>query len=243
MFGAKRRQAWRKTGVVVGVGILLALGILGGWQSAWANDADDARELVERSRYTLERFQQDTAMDGFRALMRDRARAVLVLPQVIRIGFIAGGSGGSGVLMARSPQGEWFGPAFYTLYQMSLGLLAGAEATEIVILALTEKGLTALLTTTMKWGADVSGAVGPVGMGAAAASAGLSADLVVYSRGKGLYLSFSLDGSVIDVRERLNGAYYGHSATPMDILIRGEVKSPHAKPLADLLQRIASGQP
>ncbi|MFA5027242.1 MAG: lipid-binding SYLF domain-containing protein [Candidatus Methylomirabilota bacterium] len=235
--------AWRTVGIRLAVGALLVTAVLGGWASARADDAEDSRELVERARFTLERFHQDSGMDGFRALMRERARAVLILPQVIRIGFIAGGSGGSGVLMAHSPQGEWLGPSFYTLYQMNLGILAGAEATEMVILALTEKGLTSLLSTTMKWGADVSGAVGPVGMGAAAASAGLSADLVVYSRGKGLYLSFSLDGAVLDVRETLNGAYYGRSATPIDILVRGEVANPHAKPLADLLKKLATGQP
>ncbi len=65
----------------------------------------------------------------------------------------------------------------------------------VVILALTEKGLTSMLSSTMKWGAEASGAIGPIGMGAAAASAGLSADLVIYSRGKGLYAGFSLDGA------------------------------------------------
>lgn len=238
MFGTGR-HGWRPAVGAVAA-LVLACSLLAGGPPARADDASDTRELAERAVYTVQRFQDDSAMDGFRELMRERARAVLILPQVVKVGFIAGGAGGSGVLMARNNQGDWIGPAFYTLYQFNFGLLAGAEATEMIIMALTEKGLTSLLSTTMKWGAEASGAIGPVGMGAAAASAGLSADLVVYSRGKGLYGGFSLDGAVLDARETLNGAYYGHSVTPMDILIRGEVKNPHAQPLADLLKKIAA---
>lgn len=223
-------------------GILLSLLVIGSVRPARADDAADARELVERAQYALERFQADTAMEGFRELMRERARAILILPQVIKVGFLAGGSGGSGILLARNTQGEWLGPTFHTLFQVNIGLLAGAEATEMVVLALTERGLTSMLSDTMKFGAEASGAVGPVGMGAAAASAGLSADLVIYSRGKGLYVGFSLDGAVLTVRHTLNGAYHGRSATPMEILIRGETKTPHAQPLADLLKKIAAGQ-
>jgi lipid-binding SYLF domain-containing protein len=241
VFGT-RRHGWRPAVSATVAALVLALSVLAASPPARADDAGDTRELTERAVYTIQRFQDDSAMEGFRELMRERARAILILPQVIKVGFIAGGSGGSGVLMARSAQGDWIGPAFYTMYQFNIGLLAGAEATEMVIMALTEKGLTSLLSTTMKWGAEASGAVGPVGMGAAAASAGLSADLVVYSRGKGLYGGFSLDGAVLDIRETLNGAYYGRSVTPMDILIRGEAKNPHAQPLADLLKKIAAAK-
>jgi lipid-binding SYLF domain-containing protein len=223
-------------------GVAASLLVLGSARPARGDDTADARELVDRAVFTIQRFQEDSGMDGFREMMRERARAVVVFPQVVKIGFVVGGSGGSGVMMARNAQGDWLGPAFYTLYQLNLGLLAGAEATEMVILALTERGLTALLSNTMKWGAEASGAIGPVGMGAAAASAGLSADLVAYSRGKGLYFSFSLDGAVLDVRHGLNGAYHGRSLTPIDILIRGEAKTPHAEPLATLLKKIAAGQ-
>lgn len=242
VFGTRQGMQRQGTAVLTIAGMIASLLVLGSISPARADDATDARELVDRAVFTIQRFQEDSAMDGFRELMRERARAVLVLPQVVKIGFVLGGSGGSGILMARNPQGEWLGPGFYTLYQVNLGLLAGAEATEMVILALTEKGLTSMLSNTMKWGAEASGAIGPVGMGAAAASAGLSADLVVYSRGKGLYFSFSLDGAVIDVRHTLNGAYYGRSVTPMDVLVRGEVKSPHTQPLIDLLKKVSASQ-
>ncbi len=242
MLGTRQRLQWRRLVVLAVAGSMATLLLFAGARPVRADDTTDAKELVDRAVFTIQRFQDDSAMDGFRELMRERVRAVLILPQVIKIGFIAGGAGGSGVLMARNAQGDWLGPSFYTLYQLNIGLLAGAEATEMVILALTEKGLTSLLSTTMKWGAEASGAIGPVGMGAAAASAGLSADLVIYSRGKGLYGGFSLDGAVIDLRQSLIVGYYGRSATPLDILIRGEVKNPQAQPLADLLKKVAAGQ-
>ncbi len=242
MLGTRQRLHWSGLVALAVAGIMATLLLLAGARPARADDVADAKELMDRAVFTIQRFQEDSAMEGFRELMRERARAVLVLPQVVKIGFIAGGAGGSGVLMARNAQGEWLGPSFYTLYQFNIGLLAGAESTEMVLLALTEKGLTSMLSSTMKWGAEASGAIGPIGMGAAAASAGLSADLVIYSRGKGLYGGFSLDGAVIDLRQSLIVAYYGRSATPLDILIRGEIKSPHAQPLADLLKKVAAGQ-
>lgn len=228
--------------MALAAGLTLALGLLGGAGPARADDATDARQLVERARHALENFYADSNMEGFRALMRERARAILIFPQIVRVGFILGGSGGSGVMLARSPEGGWLGPAFYTLGQGSIGLQAGAEASEVVILATSEKGLTSLLSTSMKFGADASVAVGPVGMGAAGASAGLSADLVAYSRGKGLYLGFSVDGAVVDVRETLNGAYYGQALSPLEILLRGQASSPHAQPLIETLTRISRGQ-
>ena len=183
MLGTRQRLHWHGLVALTVAGIMATLLLFAGARPARADDTSDAKELVDRSVSTIQHFQDDSAMDGFRELMRERTRAILILPQVIKIGFLAGGAGGSGVLMARNAQGEWMGPSFYTLYQLNIGLLAGAEATEMVILALTEKGLTSMLSTTMKWGAEASGAIGPVGMGAAAASAGLSADLVVYSKG------------------------------------------------------------
>src|SRR6185503_9148310 len=97
---------------------------------------------------------------------------MLILPQMVRAAFIVGGSGGSGVLIARDEKaGKWKGPAFYTLGGASFGFQAGADAAEVVILAMTERGVTKLLSPQVKLGADVSVAAGPVGGGASAATA------------------------------------------------------------------------
>jgi lipid-binding SYLF domain-containing protein len=216
--------------------------ILSGAVPARADDAQDAKQLAEKAKLTVEEFQTDPNMGGFRDLAK-RARGMLILPQMVRAAFIFGASGGSGVLVAReSPTGPWRGPAFHTLGGASFGFQAGADAAEVIILAMTERGVTMLLSPQVKLGADISVTAGPVGAGAAAATAGLSADLVSYSIAKGLYGGFSVDGSVVGVRTALNEAYYGKPVTPTDILIKGDVKNPHADPLIAAVTKLGGAQ-
>jgi lipid-binding SYLF domain-containing protein len=94
----------------------------------------------------------------------------------------------------------------------------------------------------VKLGADISVAAGPVGAGAAAATAGLSADLISFSMAKGLYGGFSLDGSVAGVRTALNQAYYGKATSPTDILVKGAVKNPQANELIGAVAKLAGGR-
>ena len=101
-------------------------------------------------------------------LVKD-ARGVFIAPQILKGAFIVGASGGSGVLVARdSLTGRWLGPAFYTIGSASFGFQIGGSASEVVLLAMTDRGVNALLESSIKLGADVGVAAGPVGMGAAA---------------------------------------------------------------------------
>jgi len=137
--------------------------------------------------------------------------------------------------------GQWGGPAFYTLGEASFGLQAGGDASEVVLVALSERGVSALLSTSAKLGANVSIALGPVGAGLEGATANLSADIVSYSRNQGLYAGLSLDGAVVAVREGLNTAYYGKPVTPTQILIRREVSTPQAAGLIGAVAKVAGG--
>jgi lipid-binding SYLF domain-containing protein len=230
-------QRWIAQWMAVAATMTLLLG-----SSAWADDAMDARQLVEKAKLTVEQFQTDSNMGSLRDLAK-KAKGMLILPQMIRAAFIVGGSGGSGVLVARDEKaGQWRGPAFYTLGGASFGFQAGADAAEVIILAMTERGVTKLLSPQVKLGADISVAAGPVGGGAAAATAGLSADLISYSMAKGLYGGFSVDGSVAGVREALNHAYYGKPVSPTDILIKGAVKNPQAAPLIGAVAKLGGGR-
>jgi len=225
---------------VVALAATLALGLGGG--PARADDASDARQLVEKAKLTVEQFQADENMGALRDLAK-KAKGMLIMPQMLRAAFIVGGSGGSGVLVARDAKGnQWRGPAFYTLGGASFGFQAGADAAEVVILAMTERGVTKLLSPQVKLGADISVAAGPVGGGAAAGTAGISADLLAFSISKGLYGGFSVDGSVAGVREALNHAYYGKPVTPADILIKGTVKNPHASGLLGAVAKLGGGR-
>jgi lipid-binding SYLF domain-containing protein len=216
--------------------LLLASGV-----PARADDAEDAKQIVEKAKLSAEQFQKESTMDSLREQAKT-ARGMLILPDMVRGAFIFGASGGNGVFFARDSVGApWRGPAFYTIGGASFGFQAGVDVAQVMILAMTERGVTKLLSPQVKLGADISVAAGPVGAGAAAASAGLSADLISYSMAKGLYGGFSVDGSVVGVRSSLNQAYYGKEVTPTDILIKGTVSNPHADPLRELVKQLGGG--
>ena len=218
---------------------LIVAGLTALTMPARADDAMDARQLVERAKLSFEGMIVAPEMDGLRDLIR-RAKGVFIAPQVLRGAFIFGVSGGSGVFFARGEQpGQWNGPAFYTIGEVSFGFQAGADASEVALLALTDRGVNALLSTSVKLGADASVAAGPVGVGVRAATANISADIVSFSRSKGLYGGISVDGAVVAPRGALNAAYYGTDVSTRDILIRGTASNPQAAPLVELIKKAA----
>ena len=205
--------------------------------AAQANDAREAAQLVGKARYTFQNFTAGKDGKPFRDLVK-KAKGIYICPQMLRGAFVVGASGGSGVFVAKEPQTDtWLGPAFYTIGEVSFGLQAGGEASEIILLAMTERGANALLNSSVKLGADVTVAAGPYGRGADASTANFSADILSFARSKGLYGGVSLKGAVVKVREGLNAAYYGKpSVTPTDILVRKNVSNPQAR---ELLQTVA----
>ncbi len=203
---------------------------------AGANDALEARHLVEKSVLTIETFAKAPEMEALRDLIKD-ARGVFVAPQILKGAFIVGAAGGSGVFVARdSKSGKWIGPAFYTIGEASFGLQIGGNASEVILLAMTERGVKAMLESSVKLGGDVGVTAGPVGMGAAASTANLSADIVSFGRSKGLYAGISLDGAIVKTRNGWNSAYYGKTTTATDILKKKDVHNSHA---AELLNEVA----
>ena len=105
---------------------------------------------------------------------------------------------------------------------------------------MTERGVSAMLSTNIKLGADASIAAGPFGAGASAATANTSVDLLSFSRSKGLYGGVSLQGAAVAVRSGLNRAFYGREISMTDILVRGEVSNPKAAPLVQAVARAAT---
>lgn len=202
-----------------------------------------ARQLVEKAQLTFETFMVAREMEAFRNLLPG-ARGIYIAPQVLRGAFIFGASGGSGVLLAREEmENKWIGPAFYTIGEVSFGFQIGGDASEIILLIMTPRGVTAMLGTGLKLGADLSVAVGPVGMGAQASTANLSADIVAFSRSKGLYGGISVEGAVVAVRESLNSAYYNKPTTPADIFVMKNLHNPHAENLLNALARGSAPKP
>ena len=226
-----------------GVALVLLLATVvwaGSIRSAGADDAQDAQQLVDKARLTVEAFLADTQTGPALKALLKKAKAVLIYPQVLRGAFIVGVSGGSGTLVAYDATAKkWGGPAFCTIGEASFGLQAGGDAAEIVLVALTDRGMTALLATSAKLGVDTGVAVGPVGVGAEAATANLSADLVSYSRAKGLYAGASFEGAVVATRGSLNKAYYGKEVSPTDILVKRTVSNAKASSLLGTVSKAA----
>jgi len=205
-----------------------------------SNDQRQAQDLVEQSRMTLDNFMADqTIGDPVRSLLR-RAKAVVIFPGVLKAAFLVGASGGNGVALARDAQGRWSNPAFYTVGGGSFGFQAGGESSEILLIVMSDRGLASLQATSAKLGADAGIAAGPVGVGAAAATANLSADIVSYLRNKGLFAGVSLSGAVLATRDALNQAYYGRPISSSDILVRHAASNPQSARLVGDVQRASS---
>ena len=206
-----------------------------------ASDKQEAGQLVEKARLTLDSFVSDNNMGAFRDLLQ-RADGVFIAPQVLKGAFFVGASGGSGVFLVRDKKtGQWSEPAFYTIGGASFGLQIGGEASEVILLAMTDRGVRSLLANSVKLGGDVGIAAGPVGMGAAAATANLSADILSFARSKGLYGGISLEGAVVAVRGALNNAYYGKEGlSPTDILVRKDVANSQAMGLIEDVTKSAA---
>lgn len=221
--------------------LALAALVAGHVSPAPASDEVDARHLVEKAKITFDDFVRHPDMGAFRDLMK-KAKGVFIAPEVLKGAFFVGGSGGSGVFLARNPKGGWTGPAFYTVGSVNFGLQFGGKAEQVALLAMTERGVTAMLNANAKLGADAGISAGPVGVGAAAATANVSGDLLSFTLSQGAFVGIALDGAVVAVREGLNKAYFGKPVTPTDILVRGGVSSKHAAPLVGAVTAAGGGR-
>jgi len=205
--------------------------------STQASAQSEQQDLVNAAETTFTNFVRDPDMSWLQQHI-GIARGVLISPQIVKAGFIFGGSGGRGVLFVRNDQtGRWEGPAFYNLATASVGFQAGVAVSESVMLIMTEKGINSLLADSVKIGGDASVAAGPVGTGA---KADITTDFVAFSRAKGLYGGLNVDGTVISVANNWNESYYGRGVLPPDILLRASAHNIQADRLAAAITRASS---
>jgi lipid-binding SYLF domain-containing protein len=230
--GDQQMISTRRHLATAALGLCLVLGP----GAALASDAGEAQAIVDKARGSLRGFVADKDYAALPAMLR-QARAVVIFPQVLKAGFFLGGSGGTGVLLVRDAKTGDFGqPAFYTMGSVSFGLQFGGSAAEVVMLINTQQALDSMLTNKLKLGGEASVAAGPRG---AAAGATVSADFVSFARAKGAFLGMSVEGSVLDVRQSLNQAYYGKPVTPSDILISRSVSNKGSASLRAALKAAA----
>ena len=190
-------------------------------------------DLVASASTTIDNMHSDPAFGAARNMM-DKARAMLIVPSLIKGGFIFGAEGGNGVLLARTG-GGWSPPAFYSLGSASFGLQAGLEKAQIVMLIMSDRALKAIQDGDVKLGAGGGLTIATLSAGAEAATpANLSGDIVIWTSATGLYGGVTLNGSVIQARKDWNEAYYGRSM-PIGDILAGRMRNPGSEPLRQKL--------
>jgi lipid-binding SYLF domain-containing protein len=210
--------------------VFLALGMHGIAQAQDKNTSGkaDTKDEVQQSEKSAQVFKEimDTPDKGIPKELLESARCVAVFPSVLKAGFIVGGRGGRGVASCRNA-GTWSSPAYFNLGGGSFGLQIGAEATDFVLLFMNDKGMNSLLSDQFTVGGDASVAAGPVGRQAGAETdAKLNAEILSYSRSKGLFAGLELKGVVIKPDKDDMRDVYGGSVTPKQVLNGNKVTTP-----------------
>jgi SH3 domain-containing YSC84-like protein 1 len=204
----------------------------------WAQEAERAR--LKESFDVLNEILK--APDkGIPKDLLDKAECAVVFPSVKKAAFVVGASYGRGVITCRSGQlfdGPWSAPAMFALEGASFGLQIGGEATDFVLLVMNEKGAESVMSSKVKLGADASAAAGPVGRTTSAETdVVLKAEILSWSRAKGLFGGVSLAGSTLRSDDGANKNLYGQKVDAKEIVRDAKVSAPEAgKPLIALLQ-------
>ena len=202
---------------------------------AWAQG--EQQQLVDRATLAAQEILNTRDGTDARAVLR-RARAVMICPQIFRAGFLLGGQGGSCVLAARDGGGSWSAPAFYGLGGGSIGFQAGIQDAQVIMFIMNDKGLTAVMDSQFKLGADASATFVDMGGGVeGATTAALRADIVGFTRARGLFAGVSLGGSLMSTKSDWNAAYYGRPVAAQQIVVQMEATNPAADSLRDVLTK------
>lgn len=188
----------------------------------------DLKEGASQSEKAAKVFGEimSTPDKGIPGDLLNKAECVAVFPSVVKAGFIVGGKAGRGVASCRTSSG-WSAPAFLEIKGGSVGLQAGGSSTELVLLFMNTKGLKKLVDNKVELGADASIAAGPVGREAAASTdVSMSAEILSYSRSKGLFAGISLKGSVVSADKSDMEDTYGKGITAWQVLAASNTRAP-----------------
>lgn len=189
------------------------------------NDLKEGSSQAEKAAKVFGEIMS-TPDKGIPADLLNKAECVAVFPSVIKAGFIVGGKAGRGVASCRTASG-WSAPAFLEIKGGSFGLQAGGSSTELVLLFMNRNGLKKLVNNKVELGADASIAAGPVGREAAASTdASMSAEILSYSRSKGLFAGISLKGSVVSAEKSDMEGTYGKGVTALQVLAASNTSAP-----------------
>ena len=202
--------------------------------AARANDRAKDQERLHNSGQVMKEIID--VPDNIPQKLLDKAACVVVIPSVLKAAFVVGASYGRGTMTCRSGEdfnGPWGAPTMMALEGGSFGFQLGAQATDFVLLVMNSRGASAILASKVKLGGDASVAVGPLGRDAEAdTDATLRADILTYSRSRGLFAGISLEGSTLRPDNDANRRIYGERISAREIALHNEVTIPQS---ADLL--------
>ena len=207
-----------KMKVSMRAGVIVGTLFLAGASAAAAKESSaDSKRITDAAAVIKElRAPPDKGVpDG----IWDKAHCVAVLPGVKKAAFVFGGEYGKGVVSCRTTTDGWSNPIFLSLEKGSVGVQIGAESSDIVLLIMNERGLDKLLQDKVTLGADLSLAAGPVGRnGEAATDAQLTAEMLSYSRARGVFAGIDLSGGVLRPDKTATVAFYGHEISNSEVL-------------------------
>ena len=214
--------------------------------SAFAADKKEDKKEVERLTDSAVVLKEILGMpEGIPKDLLDKAICVVVYPSVKKAAFIVGASYGRGVITCRSGKefgGPWSAPAMFALEGGSFGFQIGAQATDFVLLIMNESGANSVMSSKVKLGADASAAAGPVGRDTSAETdVVMKAEILSYSRAKGLFAGISLEGSTLRADDGANKAIYGKELSAKEIVREGKVRAPAAA--RELLAELRKASP
>ncbi|HXH01457.1 MAG TPA: lipid-binding SYLF domain-containing protein [Xanthomonadaceae bacterium] len=203
--------------------------------AAVAGPAEDAR--AREAARVLDEIQQvpDLAIPE---RLFDEAHAIVVVPDMLKIGFVFGGRHGRGLLSVKSADGTWSNPSFVTLTGGSIGFQAGVQSSDLVLVFRSARGLDSIVNGKFTLGAAAGVAAGPVGRNASAATdAEMKAEIWSWSRARGLFAGVAIDGAVLAMDHRANQAVYGAGNTPR-MIFEGRASGVPTDPIVDFRDRL-----
>lgn len=209
----------------------LAAGLLFAVPAAFAvpaSDKDKDENRIENAATVMDEILN--APDNIPQNLLDKSRCIIVLPSVMKAAFVVGGSYGRGVMVCRTGHehsGPWGAPAMMALEGGSVGLQIGGQATDFVILVMGDRGVSSLLKSKVKLGADASIAAGPKGRDAEAdTDVSFRTEMLSYSRARGVFAGVSLEGSTLRPDNEGNRKVYGKDVTAAEIIEESKVEAP-----------------
>ncbi|MCU1226812.1 MAG: hypothetical protein JWQ42_4905 [Edaphobacter sp.] len=204
-----------------------------------AHAASDKAKLVERLRDAQAVLSeiQSSPDKGIPASILSGAHCVVVIPSFKKAAFVVGGQYGQGAATCRTPKG-WSAPVFVQLAGGSFGFQIGGQATDLILVAMNDRGLQDMLKNKFKLGADAAASAGPVGRNAQAGTDWkLNAEFLTYSRSKGLFAGIDLDGTVLSQNEDDTRTMYG-DAIPFETILKGnKATPPEARPFVQTVAK------